>query len=274
MAGWLRKIGAPGRVAAPRVPDGEVVYAIGDIHGRLDLLKGMISFIDQDEVAIRKNPKTIIFLGDYIDRGPDPKGVIDAIIALQRSGRHRVITLMGNHESALLSFLDNDQIGPDWAMHGGSSTLRSYGVIPPSGAGGADTWRSARAAFGEALSVEHLTFLRSLKLWEEVGDYLFVHAGVRPGVPMDRQSTRDLLWIRHDFLVSNRAHRKTIVHGHTSSPEPMEGDGRIGVDTGAYATGVLTAVRLEGEGREFMQVSTPDLSTVEAAASNHRRNSA
>jgi len=274
MAGWLRKIGAPGRVAAPRVPEGAVVYAIGDIHGRLDLLKGMISFIDDDEVAAPTNPKSIVFLGDYIDRGPDPKGVIDAITALQRSGRHRVTTLMGNHESALLSFLDNDQIGPDWVKHGGSSTLRSYGVIPPGGAGSADTWQLAQAAFAKALSVEHLTFLRSLKLWEEVGDYLFVHAGVRPGVPMDRQSTRDLLWIRQDFLVADRAHRKTIVHGHTSSAEPIEGDGRIGVDTGAYATGVLTAVRLEGEGREFMQVRAPDLSRVEAPAPSHRRTSA
>ena len=270
MAGWLRKLGAPGRVAAPRVPAGEVVYAIGDIHGRLDLLKGMIAFIDHDEVAA-STTKTVIFLGDYIDRGPDPKGVIDAITTLQRSGRHRVITLMGNHESALLSFLDNDQIGPDWAMHGGASTLRSYGVLPP---GAADPWRSAQAVFAEALGADHLTFLRSLKLWEEVGDYLFVHAGVRPGVPMDRQSTRDLLWIRNEFLVPDRAHRKTIVHGHTSSADPIEGEGRIGVDTGAYATGVLTAVRLEGEAREFMQVRTPDLSTVQAPAPSGRRNSA
>jgi serine/threonine protein phosphatase 1 len=255
MAGWFKRRGGGEQrpeVSSSQVPDGVVVYAVGDIHGRLDLLNDMLARIDADEVIATR--KTIVFLGDYIDRGPESKGVIEAISSLQRSDRQTVVALTGNHEEALLAFLGNAAIGPNWAEHGGWATLLSYGISPSTEQIAPD-WDVIRTNLAQALPAEHRQFLRSLILWEAIGDYIFVHAGVRPGVPMEKQRRRDLLWIRQEFLEAHTPLDKVIVHGHTPAAEPTIAPGRIGIDTGAYATGVLTALRLEAGKQEFIQTS-------------------
>jgi len=229
--------------------DGRLVYAIGDIHGRLDLLDALLDIIGADAAtsAVKQRP-VLVFVGDYIDRGPASKGVIDRLIRLReasdRGNGLEVRTLMGNHEQTLLQFLDSPEVGPSWVEFGGGETLASYGVTRPPGRGDADSWRVVQEQFRQALPADHLALLRSLELSARYGDYLFVHAGVRPGVPWERQQPEDLLWIRNDFLSLPHRLDCVVVHGHTPDSEPFVGPDRINIDTGAYATGVLTAVRL------------------------------
>lgn len=233
---------------------GRTVYAIGDIHGRLDLLRSLLSKIETD-VSTSKPIATpmIVFVGDYVDRGPSSKAVIDRILAVQRSGNWEVGALRGNHENTLLEFLKDPMVGPTWAVHGGIETLLDYGVTPPTADAGVDAWAATRQAFSARLPKRHLEFLLGLRTQFVVGDYLFVHAGVRPGVPLSEQSENDLLTIRRDFLARETPFEKVVVHGHTPTEAPFSGPYRINVDTGAYATGVLTAVRLEGSARRFLQ---------------------
>ena len=236
------------------VPAGQIHYAIGDVHGRLDLLRGLLKKIEADAVLSPTKSIHLIFLGDYIDRGADARGVIDLLTILKRDGEDQVTALKGNHEEALLSFLDDPSGGPAWSQHGGGETLRSYGVKPPRDPADEAGWSEARDAFAAALPAPHLAFLQSLQLFSRAGDYVFVHAGVRPGVPMADQDEHDLLWIRRSFMDAPRAFdNEIVVHGHTPGAEPALGPGRIGVDTGAYATGVLTAARLEADRLSFIQ---------------------
>jgi len=234
--------------------DGRIVYAVGDIHGRLDLLQLLLSKIDTDATASKPiATPMIVFVGDYVDRGPSSKAVIDRLLAVQRSRNFEVAALRGNHENTLLEFLKDPNVGPTWAVHGGIETLRAYGVTPPPAGAGVDAWAMTRQAFSAQLPKRHLEFLLGLRLQLVVGDYLFVHAGVRPGVPLSEQSENDLLTIRRDFLIREAPFEKVVVHGHTPTEAPFSGPHRINVDTGAYATGVLTAVRLEGSNRRFLQ---------------------
>jgi serine/threonine protein phosphatase 1 len=234
---------------------GRTIYAVGDIHGRLDLLQSLLAKIEKDASLASKPDRRpmIVFVGDYVDRGPSSRAVIDRILAVQRARRFEVSALRGNHENTLLEFLRDPMVGPIWTLHGGTETLLDYGVTPPAADSGVEAWETARQAFGARLPRPHLEFLQGLRARLVVGDYLFVHAGVRPGVPLSEQSEHDLLTIRRDFLARETPFEKLVVHGHTPTEAPFSGPYRINVDTGAYATGVLTAVRLEGSSRRFLQ---------------------
>ena len=241
--------------AAPPSTEGRLAYAVGDIHGRLDAFDALLQVIAQDTLASSPTQRPLlILLGDYVDRGPASAQVIDRILGLQTEPAFEVRALKGNHEEALLQFRDEPGFGQTWVEHGGSATLASYGVQPPATRTDPDAWETARRAFREALPASHKAFYEGLEIMIVLGDYAFVHAGVRPGVPLDRQVERDLLWIRAEFLQSTAKFEKIIVHGHTPMEEPQIIAGRrIGVDTGAYATGLLTAVRLDDNGSRILQ---------------------
>ena len=227
-------------VERPDPPEG-LIYAIGDIHGRLDLLDTLLDLIAKDADGA---PCELVFLGDYIDRGDQSRGVIDRLIEVQ-SWSLSSCFLMGNHEATLLDFLKGGPVGPSWMQYGGGETLLSYGVRPPLGRGTDEEWEDTRQALASAISPEQLAFYQSLQLSAERGCYLFVHAGVDPNTPLAQQTERSLLWIRDEFLSATRPLERVIVHGHTPEDQPHADDRRIGLDTGAYLTGRLTAVRLE-----------------------------
>jgi serine/threonine protein phosphatase 1 len=235
---------------------GRLVYAIGDVHGRLDLLEDLLEQIMVDLNATKPaEAAALVLLGDYVDRGACSREVIDCLIRLKDRPDIELRALKGNHEEALLGFLADPQSGPPWLQNGGAATLASYGVAAPQTRLPPEIWQTASEAFAEALPPEHLSFLQNLELYVEYGDYVFVHAGLRPGVPIDHQTERDLLWIRKEFLEETRRFAKVVVHGHTPEPEPFMGDVRLGVDTGAYATGVLSAARLYGTERSILQAT-------------------
>jgi serine/threonine protein phosphatase 1 len=246
-----------GRKKTPEPPPstgGRLVYAVGDVHGRLDVLGPLLRDIAEDALAARPpEPPMLVFLGDYVDRGADSRGVVDLILQMKAYPRFEVVALKGNHEEALLQFLDQPAFGSTWLDHGGAATLASYGIQPPATRTDPDAWASVRDEFDKALPQAHREFYTTLELMRVVGDYAFVHAGVRPGVALDQQAERDLLWIRQEFLQDRGPFGKVIVHGHTPSEEPQLMTHRLGVDTGAYATGVLTAVRLHDEDQRLMQ---------------------
>jgi serine/threonine protein phosphatase 1 len=228
----------------PRVPDGVRIYAIGDIHGRADLLDQVFNRIDAD---LAKNPVSTsveIFLGDYVDRGPDSRQVLDKLVA--RKGTHRMIFLKGNHETYLVDFLNNPPILDEWQRIGGLETLMSYGIKPSINA---DTAAQARlaAAFDQALPESHRRFLGDLKSSFTCGDFYFAHAGVRPGIPLEKQREEDLLWIRREFLLCEDDFSKIVVHGHTPVRQLDIRPNRINIDTGAFATGNLTCLVLEDD---------------------------
>jgi serine/threonine protein phosphatase 1 len=214
------------------------IYAIGDIHGRADLLAGLLSEIKAD--AAGKERPLIVFLGDYVDRGPDSKGVIDAILG--GIPGFDVVCLRGNHEDLMLGALEgtSDWHADCWALNGATETLRSYGGR-------------------ENIPADHISFLRSLKNYHHEPPYLFVHAGVRPGLPLAEQEEQDLLWIRRQFLESRDDHGFIVVHGHTPMDEPEVKPNRINVDTGAVWSGRLTCVVLDGRSApRFLQVGARD----------------
>ena len=239
--------------AAPTT-GGRLVYAVGDSHGYLAAVQRLIGKLKDDLARSRPAERPLlVFLGDYVDRGPDSRGVIDAVLALEAAGDFEVIALKGNHEDALLRFLRDPGFGPNWLMNWGETTLRSYGVrLPTPGDEAVETAR-VQAELAAALPAAHRAFLGRLATSVSVGDYHFVHAGVRPGVPLAVQAEQDLLWIRHEFLESEADFGKVVVHGHTPSNRPELKANRIGIDTGVYYSGVLTAVRLEGTDQRIIQ---------------------
>lgn len=234
----------------PSIPDGQRVYAIGDIHGRLDLLDDLIARIDADDARRAPAETTIIVLGDLVDRGPESAGVVERLAALAED-RGNLRFLKGNHEELFLSALDGDAKGLRmFARVGGRETALSYG-IDPAAYERAD-FAQLHALLSAAVPERHATFLRDFEDIIRIGDYTFVHAGIRPGVALDEQSPRDLRWIREPFL-SARETGGMIVHGHTITESPDEQAGRIGIDTGAYLHGILTALVLYGQERDFLQ---------------------
>jgi serine/threonine protein phosphatase 1 len=238
----------------PSLPEGQLLYAVGDVHGRLDLLKAMLERIKADaERCGQVERRTLVFVGDYVDRGPDSKGVVETLIT-QPLSNFDTHFLKGNHEAILLDFLDEAWRLEHWLLNGGEPTMRSYGVGTERLArlhAPAAVWRNA---FADALPAAHLRFFQDLKLSISFGDYLFVHAGVRPGVPLSAQSEADLVWIRAPFLDHAGPFGKIVVHGHTPTRMPVTRENRIGIDTGAVFTGKLTALRLRGSSREFLQI--------------------
>jgi serine/threonine protein phosphatase 1 len=238
----------------PPSTGGRLVYAVGDVHGRLDLLEPLLKDVVTDMLRSRPaRPPLLVFLGDYVDRGDSSAGVIDLILRLKASDGFEVVTLKGNHEEALLQFMEDPDFGVTWMVHGGATTLASYKVTPPTVRNDPEVWRKTSAAFAKALPSAHLEFLQNLELMVTIGDYAFVHAGVRPGAALNMQEEHDLLWIRQDFLQASGPFEKIIVHGHTPAEEPQLTPHRLGLDTGAYATGVLTAVRLDDDSQRILQ---------------------
>ncbi|MCK0069376.1 metallophosphoesterase [Kordiimonas laminariae] len=223
-----------------RVPDGELVYAIGDIHGRADLLEKLLKQIFADIEAQGKGFKvTLVFLGDYIDRGFHSKEVIDILVRLQRE-MENVVCLAGNHEDMLLQFLDDPLSSDIWLQVGGVAALASYGIYLPD-APEANDLMNASNQLSDLLPRDHLKFFRALKEHHQIGDYYFVHAGVRPGVVLDAQLREDKLSIRQEFTEARCRYGVKIVHGHSVVRSAEILANRIAIDTGAFATGMLTA---------------------------------
>jgi len=234
--------------ASPTLPPGLRLYAIGDIHGRLDLLAQLLEKIDEDSrVAIGTVRK--VFLGDYVDRGLYSRQVIDRLIELRSQEKHPPVLLLGNHEQVMRELLrgrDGDLL-QDWLRFGGRETLMSYGIAP------ASEPQAVIAGLREKIAPAHVDFLERLETSASFGDYFFCHAGVRPGVDLATQREQDLVWIRHEFLGHKQPHGKIIVHGHTISTKAEFKSNRINIDTGAYATGCLTALGLEGTRQWLLQ---------------------
>jgi serine/threonine protein phosphatase 1 len=233
----------------PRVPEGTRIYAIGDIHGRLDLLDEILARIDADKTQHPTSNTTRVFLGDYIDRGPDSKRVLDRLISCCVA--QPTVCLMGNHEAYLREFLKNPDILSVWRRYGGLDTLLSYGLAPTMKSA-AKEHRNLASDLNRLLPSSHREFLGSLKRYFTCGDFFFVHAGVRPGICLTNQSEDDLLWIREEFLLCEHSFGKMVVHGHTPVLEPDVRPNRINIDTGAYATGRLTCLVLEGDEVRFI----------------------
>ena len=218
----------------------DVAYAIGDVHGCYDQLQRLVELIEEDARDVTGS-KLIVMLGDYVDRGPKSAAVLDWLCAPAPQGFDR-ICLAGNHEVLMLDFLDNPRTDASWLKFGGYDTLSSYGISP-------DKFNRARSRdradmLHASIPTEHPEFLRSLPSMLTFPNAVFVHAGLRPGLSLDAQHDDDLLWIREPFLTTEIPEDLLVVHGHTPASEPVVAGRRICVDTGAYATGVLTAVRL------------------------------
>jgi serine/threonine protein phosphatase 1 len=238
----------------PRTPSGYRAYAIGDIHGRLDLLDRLLAAIERDVERRPKRNSLLIFLGDLIDRGPDSRGVVERL-KTYRHDRLELHFLMGNHEEVLLRLLDGERgILASWLTFGGSECLQSYGLDP------APLRRMGEAAalplIATVIPTEHVRFIQGFADTLSFGDYLFVHAGIRPGLDLSTQRQADLRWIRSPFLEDDRDHGFIVVHGHSISDAVEMRRNRIGIDTGAYRSGILTALRLEDD--QYWIIDTAD----------------
>jgi serine/threonine protein phosphatase 1 len=235
---------------APRCPDGMRIYAVGDVHGRDDLLIRLHAMILADARARPGPGPTVVYLGDYVDRGSGSFEVIEFLIHDPLPG-FTSIHLMGNHEDMMLRFLD----GPPtlhWLVNGGIATLASYGVAAGCPIVYFADLDAVRHELRAAVPPAHMRFLLGLGLMHVAGDYVFVHAGVRPGVDLEAQAPADLLWIRDKFLDSRKDFGKVVIHGHTITEMPEIRANRIGIDTGAFVTDRLTCLVLEGSERRFL----------------------
>jgi len=243
----------------PRVPPGQRVYAVGDIHGRADLFAALIAAIDEDDsrrnraldAADTPAETMVVLLGDLVDRGPDSALVLS--LAQDWQNRRRVRILTGNHEEMLLESLTDINTLRAYLRCGGYETVLSFGIDE-------DVYSAATHEELQGLMDRHipgaaLDFIRTFEEQVRIGDYLFVHAGIRPGIAHDQQHRTDLLWIREPFLSYNGDHGAVVVHGHTISDQVIFRENRIGIDTGAYASGILTAIGLEGDKRWLIEAS-------------------
>jgi serine/threonine protein phosphatase 1 len=240
-----------------RVPPGVCIYAVGDIHGRHDLLAAIHQRIAADAAQLTPGTrKLVIYVGDYVDRGLESRQVLELLIEQPLEG-FETVNLIGNHDAWLLSFLIDARIGPTWLRYGGDATLHSYGVRLNRPQDELDYYQELQAELRARVPAKHVDFLERLEISYESGDYLFVHAGVRPSLPLDEQKPEDLLWIREPFLSYKRDLGKVVVHGHTVEDEPMVRGNRIGIDTGACWTGCLTCLVLEEGSFRFLSTSEP-----------------
>lgn len=230
---------------------GQRVYAVGDVHGRLDLFEALVAAIDADDAAAGPAQTTVVLLGDLVDRGPDSAGVIGLARAWQR--RRTVRILGGNHEEMFLRSMRDIETFRHFLRHGGRETVLSYGVDPIRFQ--AATMEEAQDLMRAAVPAEDLAFLAGFEDMVAIGDYLFVHAGIDPRVPIEAQRQKDLRWIREPFLSHPDPHGLVVVHGHTISESPEDCGNRIGIDTGAFMSGRLTALVLEGTGRRYIVAS-------------------
>lgn len=239
------------RAKTVSVPAGMRVYAVGDVHGRLDLLEAVLGTVEADNRARGPADTRVVMLGDLIDRGPHSAQILE-YLATRPPAFATFHFLAGNHEQAMIESLeeDADPRSTGWLKYGGLETLLSYGVP-------ADAFELTGSLLRDELMrcipERHIAFLHQFEDMLILGDYLFVHAGIRPGKPLNRQKRRDLLWIRDSFLNDETDHGYMVVHGHTITPEPVFASNRIGLDTGAYVSGILTALGLEGTERWILQ---------------------
>lgn len=225
------------------------VYAVGDVHGRLDLLDQLLVKIRADMAAQPQARTALVFLGDLIDRGPASAQVIERLRTLEVPAK--TAFLLGNHEEIFLRVLEGEpRVAYDWLGFGGDACVESYGLN--SHALQAMEEDAIAAALCDAVPPAHVEFLKTFGDSFRSGDFLFVHAGIRPGVPLEEQDPQDLRWIRRPFLSDTNAHGFMVVHGHTVSDGVEERSNRIGIDTGAYQSGVLTAIVVEEEGYRFL----------------------
>ncbi len=257
--GWLQRMNAltarRGDSPRPQIPFGQRVYAIGDVHGRLDLLLPLLAHIRDDSAARHRADTHIVLLGDLVDRGPYSAETVEFFVSAM-PGFATFHYLMGNHEEAMLRALDPEDSGAEnaWLKFGGYETLASYGVpvaslgedIPPA------------ATLRQYIPERHREFLSTFKETARFGDYYFVHAGIRPGLSLETQHPEDTRWIRHEFLDYRGDFGAFIVHGHSISTEPDLQTNRMGIDTGAYRSGTLTALGLEGDRRWLIRASVID----------------
>ena len=246
---FLRPRGAASVSARFQGPEGETVYAIGDVHGCLAELELLLQCIS-GEISSSGCSAHLVFLGDYVDRGPDSAGVLRRLVGGPLPG-NRQSFLMGNHEEAMLASLDGDlETLSGWLRYGGLDTLESYGI------GRGEVLRlgsSLPERMREVIPEAHIAFLRACEDYVQAGDYLFVHAGIRPGVPLPDQDSTDLRWIRSGFLDDDQTdHGMLVVHGHSVVAEPETRSNRIGIDTGCFRSGRLTALVVEGPERRFL----------------------
>jgi len=238
--------------APAKTPDHHRLYVIGDIHGRVDLLDRLLAMIEADALKHAKKKLKLIFLGDYIDRGIDSRGVIERLMR-DFAGKLEPIFIRGNHDEMFMQFMKGDlSISQSWLSLGGAAALASYGINSLSGIGKGKLETLHRDVSAK-VPPAHIEFLENTVLSVTYGDYYFVHAGVRPGTPFEKQRPVDQMGIRGDFLFSDFDFGKIIVHGHTIQAEPEVKKNRIGIDTGAFATGRLTCLILDGADRKFIE---------------------
>lgn len=240
----MRKKGKP----EASLPASQRVYAIGDIHGRLDLFEELIEAIERDDADAGKAETTVILLGDLVDRGPNSRGVVERAMRWQQE--RKVRCLAGNHEQMFLEALDKKQSLRHFIRFGGKETILSYGIEK-------SIYREAsmetlQELYRAAVPNEHVEFLEGFEKLIEIGGYIFVHAGIQPGVAAAEQKRKDLLWIREPFLSYAKPHSHVVIHGHTITDKVEDRGNRIGIDTGAYMTGRLTALVLEGTTRRYL----------------------
>lgn len=240
------------RKTSAAVPAGERIYAIGDIHGRADLLAQLHDMIAQDAASRGWARNRLVYLGDYIDRGPDSRAVMALANSDAPAGFSKV-HLRGNHEAMLLEFLENPMRGSAWLNIGGDRVLREYGIAVPSEFSPQENLAWAASQLAMAMQPEERTFLQNLKPCYRAGGYLFAHAGIRPEVPLENQAVEDLIWIRAPFLNFEKDFGVVVVHGHTICNAVEIKHNRIGIDTGAHATGKLTCLILEANKRWLLQ---------------------
>lgn len=254
----MNAISVADRSNLPATAKGDRIYAIGDVHGRFDLLSRLLDDIRRHSRTLPSGKeRTVVVLGDMIDRGEQSREVLECLYDAQR--RRKALVLLGNHEEIMLRAIDGEPgTMKSWLRFGGDATLRSFDISPPRARDDFDPNELARK-LRNAMPEKWLEWLRSRPVSARSGDYLFCHAGIRPGLSLANQKRTDMLWIRDDFLRSDDAHGVVVVHGHSISPDVELRHNRIGVDTGAYRTGILTAAYLENKACGIMSTGTPPL---------------
>ena len=251
-----------GAQTLPAIPPGQRVYAAGDIHGRLDLFEALVAAIEADDAAAGPADTTVILLGDLVDRGPGSAGVIE--LAREWQQRRKVRVLAGNHEEMFLRSFTEPDMFRHFLRHGGRETILSYGVSSYQFA--KTTLEEAQSLMNAVVPLQDRAFLEGFEDMIAIGDYVFVHAGIDPRVPLQEQKRHDLRWIREPFLSHPDPHELVVVHGHTIRDAPDDCGNRIGIDTGAFMSGRLTALALEGTERRYLVAASDENGAVNTSA--------